>query len=61
MRLEETVPVHPQFFGAELEKRVLSELKKKVEGQAHGRYGFVVLVTHVVHMSDGKLHEVRHQ
>eukprot|EP01083_Nonionella_stella_P011016 31315_1 len=55
MEREDKVPLHPKYFGPDAVKRILDELKKKVEGKATGRFGFTILVTKIQGMSPGHL------
>ena len=57
MERVDNVPLHPKHFGADSVKRILDELKSKVEGKASGRFGFTILVTKIQGMSSGRLDE----
>lgn len=49
--------MYPKSFGPDLEDTIRYKLLKSVEGSCSGRYGFVVTVTDIHSVGDGKIRE----
>jgi DNA-directed RNA polymerase II subunit RPB7 len=54
---EEDLALPPKSFGRDIGDKILSELKQKVEGKCSGKYGYIILVTHVKGYDKGVLDE----
>jgi DNA-directed RNA polymerase II subunit RPB7 len=52
----DTLQLEPKYFSKDIGSRVLSQLRKKVEGQLTGRYGYTVAVVKIQSTSKGRLH-----
>ena len=57
MDRENDIALPPKFFGRELRSHLLDELRRQVEGQCTGQYGFTILVTNIKHFSQTGLDE----
>lgn len=53
--IEQNVDLEPQHFGPNLRKTLAARVTDKVEGTCSGRHGYVVCVTGVTSVSQGKI------
>lgn len=55
---KDTLALHPKYFGKNVEKEILEQLKLKVEGKCSGRFGYTIVVTNMQEIGKGELHPV---
>jgi len=54
---QESLALAPRYFGKSIEKHILEQLRRKVEGKCSGRFGFTIIVAALTKIEKGKLHE----
>jgi len=47
--------LHPKHFDKDIRDKIKTKLKEKVEGKATGRFGYTILVTHLISIGKGVL------
>lgn len=55
MDRDDDLALPPKHFGRDLKDKILAELRRKVEGQCSGKYGYTILVTHLKSYGKGCL------
>ncbi|KAG2374569.1 hypothetical protein C9374_010588 [Naegleria lovaniensis] len=55
--LDKNIRLHPKFFGPELTRTLRARLQNDVEGQCTGRTGYIVSVTEITKIGQGKIGE----
>jgi DNA-directed RNA polymerase subunit E'/Rpb7 len=54
---EDVVELPPRQFTKDIEKKILVELRRKVEGKCTGRFGYTILVKRLDWIGPGMLNE----
>ncbi|KAL0487872.1 DNA-directed RNA polymerase II subunit RPB7 [Acrasis kona] len=57
VQLEKNIRLHPRNFGPQLHQTLKQKLSSEVEGQCTGRYGYIITVTSISHIGQGKIAE----
>ncbi|EFC37642.1 predicted protein [Naegleria gruberi] len=55
--LDKNIRLHPKFFGPDLTRTLRARLQNDVEGQCTGRDGYIVSVTEITKIGQGKIGE----
>ena len=55
--LEKNIRLHPRYFGPSLDVTLKEKLSTEVEGHCTGRYGYIITVTSIPHIGQGKIAE----
>jgi DNA-directed RNA polymerase II subunit RPB7 len=55
--LEKNIRLHPRYFGPQLHVTLREKLSAEVEGQCTGRYGYIITVTGIPQIGQGKIAE----
>jgi len=53
--LKRNLQLHPRYFGANMRNTLREKLHREVEGTCSGRYGFIIMVTAIVSLGQGKI------
>uniref|UniRef100_A0A7S4B3S9 DNA-directed RNA polymerase II subunit RPB7 n=1 Tax=Chrysotila carterae TaxID=13221 RepID=A0A7S4B3S9_CHRCT len=57
IEMERELLLYPRHFGPNINELLTQKLIQKVEGSCSGRYGFVICVTQVTSIGDGRIRE----
>lgn len=57
VKLTRSLDLHPKFFGPRLRQIINDKLVSEVEGTCNGRYGFIICVTTLADIGQGKIRD----
>ncbi|EEH57697.1 uncharacterized protein MICPUCDRAFT_57269 [Micromonas pusilla CCMP1545] len=52
---EKNIVLEPMYFGKRMREMIESRVRQEVEGSCTGRHGYIVMVTNIVHISEGMI------